>query len=308
MIDDYIEDISQRLVATARQRSRIVEDIRDHLADSVEQLVSQGIDQRTAEERAISAFGSAAQLAIQFNGQAAAVAMRRTPLTMAACGVVVVAGFLLAAITQPLPAVPQAASIVRQVAFFTAVLGLQFAFVAGLRVLVRAGARWRATPHPGDQLLLRRAAVVFVAGLAVAACGWTVVLADVLGGLSNRRAATLVAGMVAMISATVIAGVAMARQRPRGQGEISLPKPVATDRSVLGAAEVGVRWISHRPRMTCTAVAIVSGLTAMTNADTTVRGALPWGVIEAAAVVAGFVLLGPALELRATESAHLISD
>ena len=233
--------------------------------------------------------------------------MRRTPLTMAAGGVALVAGFLLAATTQPSAAVRQQASSVQQVAFFTAVLGLQFAFVAGLRVLVRAGARWRATPHPGDRLLLRRAMVVFGIGLAVAAFGWTVVLADVLDGSSNRRSATLVAGMVIMIGAATVATVVLARQHLRGQGELSLPEPVATDRSIPGAAEVAVRWVGRHPGVTCTTVAIAAGLTAMANADTTVLGSLPWGIVQAAAVVAGFVLLGPALQLRATEPTRIIS-
>jgi hypothetical protein len=301
MIEDYIDDIDRRLVVSTRQRTRIIQDIRDHLADAVGQLAAQGIDVPTAELQAVAAFGAATDLASQFNGQAAAVAMRRTPITMAACGAAVVAGFLLAAITQPSAVVPPPASSVQQVAFFTAVLGLEFAFVAGLRLSVRAAACWRATPGHGDQLLLRRAMAVFGAGLAVAAGGWTVVMADVLGGSSNRRTATLVAGMVMMIGAAIVAGIVLARQHPHGQGEPWMPESVATDRSILGAAERAVRWIGVRPRTTCAVVAIVAGLGAMANADTTVGRALPWGIVQAAAVVAGFVLLGPALQLRATQ-------
>ena len=300
MIEDYIDDIDRQLIVPTRQRTRIIQDIRDHLADAVEQLAAQGVDGPTAELQAVAAFGSATDLANQFNGQAAAVAMRRTPITMAACGAVVVGGFLLAAVTQPSPAVPQPASIVQQVAFFTAVLGLEFAFVAGLRLSVRAAARWRTTPSQSDQFLLRRAMVVFGVALAVAAVGWTVVMADVLGESSNRRAATLVAGMVMMIGAAGVAGVALTLQRLHGQGEPpSMPEPVTTHRSILGAAELGVGWVGRFPRTTCAVVAIAAALGAMANADTTVRGALPWGIAQAAAVVAGFVLLGPALQLRA---------
>jgi hypothetical protein len=307
MIEDYIDDIDRRLVVSTRQRARIIQDIRDHLADAVGQLAAQGVDVPTAQLQAVAAFGSATDLASQFNGQATAVAMRRTPITMAACGAAVVAGFLLAAITQPSTVVPQPASSVQQVAFFSAVLGLEFAFVAGLRLSVRAAARWRATPGRDDQLLLHRAMVVFGAGLAVAAVGWTVVMADVLGESSNRRTATLVAGMITMVGAAIVAGVVLARQRLHGQGEPWMAEPVASDRSILGAAELGVRWVGRRPRTTCAVVAIVAGLGAMANADTTVRGALPWGIAQAAAVVAGFVFLGPALQLRATQTTRIIS-
>jgi hypothetical protein len=39
---------------------------------------------------------------------------------------------------------------------------------------------------------------------------------------------------------------------------------------------------------------------AMARAETTVWAALPWGIAEVVAIVLGFVLLGPMLELRAT--------
>jgi hypothetical protein len=36
----------------------------------------------------------------------------------------------------------------------------------------------------------------------------------------------------------------------------------------------------------------------MSHAETTFTGALPWGVVQAGAVLFGFFLLGPALGLR----------
>lgn len=310
MIDEYIAEINRRLVATARQRTRIIEDIRDHLTDAIEQLVAEGVDERSAEQRAISAFGSATDLARQFNVHAAAIAMRRAPLMMAACGIAVVAGFVFAAITQPAPPSPKPAGVVQQVAFFAAALGLEFAFVAGLRVVARASARWRTTPRPTDQLLLRRAAIVFVAGLAVAAAGWTVVLAEVLAGSSNRRAIPLAVGIVVMVGATIVASVVTARQRTQvtGAEPLAPPEPDVADHMVFGAAERAVRWINHHPRSTCAAAAILTGLAAMSHAETTALGALPWGATQAAAVIAGFVLVGPTLELREAKSAHRAAD
>lgn len=40
---------------------------------------------------------------------------------------------------------------------------------------------------------------------------------------------------------------------------------------------------------------------AMSHAETTFAAALPWGALEAAAVVAGFTVLGPQLGLRSPE-------
>ena len=309
MIDDYIDEINRRLVATARQRARIVEDVRDHLADAIERLVAQGVDRPTAEQRAISAFGSAIDLAQQFNGHAAASALRRAPLLMAGCGLAVVAGFVFAAMSQRSPASPQPAGIIQQIAFFAAVLGLQFAIVAGLRVVVRAGARWRTTPRASDHLLLRRASVVFVTGLAVAATGWTVVLAEVLDGLSSRRAAPLAVGIVVMLSATIVAGVGITRRWPKviAAEHTSATATGIVESSVFGAAEHGIRWMGSHGGAACAVAAIVSGSAAMSHAETTVLGALPWGVTQATAVIAGYVLLGRSLELRPAKPARPIS-
>ncbi|MGZ4768271.1 MAG: permease prefix domain 1-containing protein [Ilumatobacteraceae bacterium] len=309
MINDYIDEIDRRLVATARQRARIVEDIREHLTDAIEQLVAQGIDRRTAEQQAIGAFGPATDLAHQFNGHAFAIALRRAPLTMAACGTAVVAGFIFAAVSQPSSTTAKQAGIIQQVAFFAAVLGLQFAFVAGLRVSVRAGQRWRSAPRRDDQLLLCRAVAVFAAGLLVAAISWTVVLVEVLDGLPGRRAVPLAMGIVVMLGATIVAGVAVARQRsqvirvePWSPTEADVAGPL-----VFVVAERGIRWMGDHPHPTCALTAVVAGLAAMRHAETTVLGALPWGVAQAAAVIIGYLLLGPALQLRTTKPTYPIA-
>ena len=306
MIDGYIDEINRRLVATARQRARIVEDIRDHLTDAIEQLVDQGVDRPNAEQRAIVAFGTAADLAQQFNGHTVGSALRRAPLLMASCGVAVLAGFLVAAISQPAPAIRKQAGVVQQVAFFAAVLGLQFAFVAGLRIVVRAGARWRSPAHPADQSLLRRAAEVFVIGLAVTSIGWTVVLAEQLHRLPSRHVVPLAIGIVVMLGATIVAAVAVVRQRSRiiGAELLSASEADVAGPLVFQVAERCIRWMGDHPRPTCACAATVAGLAAMSHAETTVLSALPWGATQAAAVVAGYLLLGPALELRSTKPIH----
>ena len=300
MIDQYVDEISRRLVMTARRRARIVEDIRDHLEDAVEQLVSQGIDVQNAEERAIGAFGSASSLASVFNEQFAVGLLRRAPLTMAASGLVLVAGFLLAALSRSSRA-PFSAGVGQQVAFFTGLLGIQVAFVAGARVLARVGAHWRSAPPAADHVLVRRAGFVFSAGLALAACGWTVALVAAGGGQAPPRTAPLLVGGVLMILATIAALATTIGRRVVPTGTA----PANPDRSMLGAAERLLQWASRRPRTFCACVAILAALAAMPHAETTATGELIWGVIEAGAVIAGYVLLGPTLELRSTPAQHV---
>jgi hypothetical protein len=70
--------------------------------------------------------------------------------------------------------------------------------------------------------------------------------------------------------------------------------------TVTSCLFVGVvrRW----PWPSCPLVAAVSAAVAMTRAETNVAGALAWGGTEAAVVVAGFLVLGPILDLRGSEN------
>ncbi len=52
------------------------------------------------------------------------------------------------------------------------------------------------------------------------------------------------------------------------------------------------------PVVACVTTAILAAASAMLHAETTALGAIPWGVAEAAAVVAAFLLIGPSLGLR----------
>jgi hypothetical protein len=304
MIDEFVEQISRRLRVSARRRARIVQDIRDHLDDAVDRLMLQGADRRTAEEEAVNAFGPPPDLARLFNADAAATVIRRTPMIMAACGVAVVGGFLLAAIMQPHVAVPAAATTFQQVAFFAAVLGLQFAFVAGLRVLARVGACWRTAPCAADLVLVRRSGAVFLGGLAVATGGWMLALAGAIGRQPDARPVPFVVGIALMLTATIGAGVAMVHRHGTPEGETSPVRAGSAEGSVHGIAERVIQQSSRRPLTVCAGVAVLAALSAMSHAETTVAGALPWGGIEAAAVIAGFVLLGPMLELRSRGSRH----
>lgn len=292
MIDAFLDDLGRRLVASRRRRARIVGEVRDHLDEAADHFVAHGEDRRTAEAHAVGAFGHASDLAGQINAQVAAASLRRVPMIMAAAGTAVVAGFVSAASAQPRH--DGAAASRQQVAFFVAVLGLQFAVVAGVRVVARIAAVWGATPSDADQALVRRASLVFLGGLVVCIAGWTVAL---VGSDVRRHTTPVVGGAVVMLLATIIATVATLRRRVVPIG-VAGSAPGTAIRSRLAIAERAITMMGRRPSLTCAAVALVAAASAMSHAETTVGRALPWGVAEAAAVVAGFVLLGPCLEVR----------
>jgi hypothetical protein len=81
----------------------------------------------------------------------------------------------------------------------------------------------------------------------------------------------------------------------------------ATRGGFAGIGEACIGFVRRHPVVSCAAIAVVSIFPAMSHAETTLAGALPWGLIQAGTVVLGFVVLGPALGLRpaheTTESA-----
>jgi hypothetical protein len=171
---------------------------------------------------------------------------------------------------------------------------MQLAFVAGVRALVRIAARWQTTPTAADQQLVRRAGFAFSAGLTAAACSWTVALAAASDGASPSYAAACIAGSVVMVLAAILAWVSTTGRLAPPTGDT---KPIPYG-STLGAAERALNWLSRWPRTWCATVAILAALTAMPHAETTASGELAWGAIQGAAVVVGFIFLGPALGLR----------
>jgi len=296
MIDRFIDDVYGRLVASRRRRKRIVDEIRDHLDDASAALISSGLEQTSAEQRAVAAFGDASELARQLNADLAGVSIRRAPLIMGVTGSTIVAGFVLAALGAAQPAIPRPAGMVQQVAFFVAVLGLQVAFVAGARALARVAAIGQTRPRRPDQLLVRRTGFVFLGGSVTAVIGWIVALAARHG---DDATAALVAGVAVMIGITIAAALALLGRRvaplddssSAGDGDVVRhPWSARLEQAIV----VVTRW----PRLSCAAIALAGAGVVMSHAETSVTAALPWGAVEAAAVILGFVVLGPVLELR----------
>jgi hypothetical protein len=297
MIDEFVNDLASRLHLSRRARQRVLDEVRDHLDDAVADLQSQGIDAPAARVRAVRAFGHAGDLARQFNAQAATMTMRRTPLVVGTGAIAVIGGFLLAATTQPHPAVPTTASAVVQVSFFVATLGLQVAVVAGARAASRVAARWgTATAPADDRQLVRRAAMICVGGLVVAALGWTVALTSAVDQRPHVRTLPYVAGDLLMLGGAIGAVISVRRRQVPDADEVQAAQPEAG--VVLGLGERLIQVVQQWPWTACVTIAIFAAIAVMSHAETTVTSALPWGAVEAAAVVAGFVVLGPPLRLR----------
>ena len=66
----------------------------------------------------------------------------------------------------------------------------------------------------------------------------------------------------------------------------------------LGLGEQAIALVRRHGVVSCLSVAVGSAALAMTHAEATVGGALPWGAVQALAVVLGFTVLGPRLGLR----------
>ena len=198
---------------------------------------------------------------------------------------------------QPDVGAPASASPVVQVAFFAAVLAFQAAAVAGFCAASRAAARW---PNHGvradDRIFVHCCSTVSAAGLGVAAVGWATAVGLSLGMLAHPDTATLAAGAAMMIGGALGAGVFVARLRVNAADEAGDDDTVSSGVVVLGERSIGV--VRRYPLLSCAVVALLCAAASMAHAETTVYGALPWGLAQAVAVVAGFVLLGPALGFR----------
>jgi hypothetical protein len=297
-IDGYLAAMSNCLHVPRARRRRILDETRDHLADATTNLEARGISVADARRQAIAAFGSPGQLAREFNAQAATATMRRTPVVIGAGGIAVASGFVLAAATLPHPSTAPPAGISAQILFFVAIVAFQCAAVAGLRAASLVAARWRdASAAPADRGLVRRAATICAAGLVVAASAWLLAMSVRTGGGSLLRETGTVVGVLLIVVGALVAVTFAVRHRAEpadGQGS-AIPVPSGV---IAGSGERVVELARAYPVITCIVTACVAAASAMSRAETTVLGALPWGLGEAAAVVAAFALLGPSLGLR----------
>jgi len=310
-IDRYVGELTSRLNVGARDRARILAEVRDHLDDAIAHRVQCGDRREAAAIAALDAFGSPSLVASQFNAEAGARAMRRAPLVAFAAGLAVVTAFVVAAVTQPRSGSPVSATLLTQIAFFTAVLSFQIAVVAGICAASRALSLWRTAGVRGDdRALVVRCAIISTDALGVAAVGWATTMLFALNRLADPNRPTLVLGGMVMVCAAGVAS-ATTHRLPVNASDHAADAGSSNEaasgnddgNALLGLGERAIGVVRLHPVVSCATVAALSVWPAMSHAETTVPGALPWGLTQAATVVLGFIVLGPALGLRRSHPA-----
>lgn len=286
-IETYLSELQAALHVRGRPRRRLIAECREHLADA---------SSLHGEEEAVRRFGPAAPLARSFDAE---VAVRRgLSATLFSAGGVLAAGFSSLAMIHG--AQPQAsASPVWAVTFFGAA---QTSGVCLFLAALQAVAMWRGWDEtPAQVALLCRRNLVALAFAAVT-------LFSVGAALPGQTSAwkVVIGPAVALLAA---AGVVRARRlaraleaAPRG----AVRAPLADLLAALRLPRLGGRWIRSS-----SSTLLLAGITPMAAAAAFVWDNLEQGTIststraaaiEAALTVAGFVLLGPALGLRASHA------
>jgi hypothetical protein len=296
-IDVFVSDLGARLRFGGRARRSVLDEVRDHLNDSADRSEAAGSTRERAEATAVVVFGSAELLARHFNAAAGARAMRRAPLVALAAGASVVVGFVVAAAPQPRTARP--ATPTQQVTFFLAVVALQVAITAGFCGGARVLAVWRSAAASGPaRAFVRRCILVSMVALVagVASLALNFVLDARRSSLAHRGA--LAIGAAVMIVGAAAGLVTARRLRVNASDEDDGVRG-AESPPLLRAGDTTITLVHHHPVVACGAVMLAASAWAMSRAEAaSVIAALPWGAGEAAAVVLGFVVLGPLLGLR----------
>ncbi|MDP9240920.1 MAG: hypothetical protein M3O55_09830 [Actinomycetota bacterium] len=299
-IDEYLAELSARLHVPARSRQRILAEVRDHLDDALAQR--QRADEARPEPGDLAAnvladFGAAPAIATQFNAEAGTRSMRRGPVVAFAGGLGVFGGFLLAGTTQSHSTSPRNATLLTQLVFFGAVLCFEVAVVAGVCAAARALAWWGASvAGSGDRDFVRRCSLVSTGALGVAAVAWCATMALASSRLVQPNSTTLILGGAMMLVSASIATVVVRRLPMNLQDDAPSQGERADGALVLAERSIGI--VRQHPVLSCLVFAALSALPAMSHAEATLSGAVPWGLAQAASVVLGFIALGPLLGLR----------
>ncbi len=286
-VEEFLDDLDRHLLVGAQRRQRIRAEIRGHLEDSIASNRDNGPD---AAGQAVARFGRPAEIARQINAEVATASARRTGVIAPLGGAAVAASFLLGARALSSLSVPDHHRLVVQVAFQVATLAAQVALVAGVRLGVLIGDRWRQpTLDRDDLLLVRNCDRVLTGGLIAAALGWSIAL--VVRGDTFHNPAITACAISGMTLGAIITAVTLRGRRFGGEvtTDERLPHP-----SGLWPATRAERLIELAARhrvVSVGAVALASAAAEMTHAETTFLGSIPWGVGEVAAVIAAFLTL-----------------
>jgi vacuolar-type H+-ATPase subunit H len=311
-VADYVHRLDRELRVRRAPRRRLLAEAEDHLRSSADELVSAGRSAADAEREAVARFGAAADVARGFAHAAASSTARAAVAWAAAVFLAYGATATLFLVTAPswLRDFPHGAP---------STLALQVAGVALAVTAIRA-ARWRGTLMLDEERLRLVANGALIAALAVGAGA----SAELLVALTRPAAAPWsdAAALIAAFALAVVLGVpaalvaAAAHARANGLGalpgasagtdrrdELTLADDVAALVPVLGGV---ARAALRRPGRTCAAaagaafVAVAAAQLAETDARdaSIVLGALAVGLLEAVAIVIGFLTLGGPLGLR----------
>ena len=227
--------------------------------------------------------------------------MRRDPVVAGAGGLGVFVGFLLAGTTQAHSLSPTNATPLTQTAFFVAVLCFEVAFVAGVCAAARALSCWDASVASSqDREVVRRCCLVSTSALGVAAVAWCAAMALAARQLVQPNSTTLVLGGTVMLISATAAFVVVYRLPMNLQDDLASPGERSSGR--LGLVERSIDVVRRHPVLSCLVFAGLTAVPAMSHAETTVSGAVPWGLAQAGSVGLGFVVLGPLLGLRPRRS------
>jgi hypothetical protein len=320
-VNDYLAELDGQLRARRAPRARLLKEVEDHLADLADELVADGLDAAEAKAQAVARFGAAAVVAARFAAATATTSAHRA-VELAAISVGAYAAVFVFFASDASPLLrdfPQGAT-----SFFT----LQLATVALLVAAVRS-LRWRsevAAPAAALSALARALALttgaLFVAALAEAAVALTRP-AGVVAWTEGRwlvvafGASLFVLGAAVVVHARAAAQAHAVRAFP-GDAATATETPVADDIDALAA-----RWrlpnlvgrsalalsrhawpatllLAAAAFLIVTAAGVASGGGAHASR---LGGAATLGLLEAAAIVAGFACCGRLLSLRTHSTA-----
>jgi len=275
-IDGYLAELERELRRRRAPRRRLLAEAADHLRSSADDLAADGLSAEDAERAAVARFGPAALVAERHALAVAAVTARRAVFGVAAACAAYCAAAVAFAVAAPswLVDFPQGAP---------SFLALQVAFVAlGLSVVRALGREERI------RLVASGAAVA--AGAVAAAAGAELVLALTRPAPAPWHDAVTLLLVYAAAACAALAALPWAVCALRRASPLSV-----VERDVAVATHVALH-----PVASCGLVAAAAGAAvfAAELAGTGAAGAGAGALVEAAAVVAGFVALGRTLGLR----------
>ena len=274
-IDRYLSEVASTLQVRGRVRRRFLQECRDHLVDATSER---------GEEEAIRAFGPAEQIASGFDAEVAA--QRGMWSTFVSSGAVLAAGGSTLALIHAASSDANAPTV-WAITFF---IGAQLAGLAAGLALLQALAMRRSQAPPADtSLLLRRNACALVAaGLTILSAG---------GALSGQGSAALIMAGPALLC-VALAMVLRVRSLARhldGSRAKTLRPPLKDIAQLIRRPLPSVD--PYRLLLVVTCIGAAAAFVRDRAEQGTVSGALGVAGIEAAAIVACFLLLGPALGL-----------